>query len=176
MERRSLSDILSNGSGNSIRDLWRNTEAAGELEVLPAGEYVAHIVSGDLQASRSNSTPGYKLSFKICEGPHAGRRFWHDLWFTGPAMPQTKRDLQKLGVTDLGQLERPLPRGIRCLCKLVVRTDDDGNTHNRVRSFTVVGIDATEADTFAPANEPAVEVPEKRTEAEAGNANAAAPF
>ena len=176
MERRKLSDILSNGSGNSIRDLWRNTEAAGELDVLPAGEYVAHIVSGDLQASRTNSTPGYKLTFKICEGPHTGRQFWHDCWLTPAALPQTKRDLQKLGVTDLDQLERPLPRGIRCRCKLALRQDDDGNTYNRVRTFSVVGIDAPEADAFAPANEPTVGIQREQTEAEAGSATDAKPF
>jgi hypothetical protein len=173
MERKSLSDILRNGNGNSIRDLWKTTEAAGELTPLPTGEYTAHIVAGDLEASRTNATPGYKLTFRVCEGPHAGRHFWHDCWLTPAALPQTKRDLQKLGVTDLDELERPLPRGIRCHCKLVLRKDDDGKTHNRVRSFTVVGIDAPEADEFAPSDEPSVG---EHPEAEAGNANAGESF
>ena len=61
-----------------------------------------------------------------------------------------KRDLGKLGVTSLDMLERPLPPGIRCTVKLALRRDDDGNEHNRVRSFEVVGIDEPERDAFAP--------------------------
>lgn len=190
MERKSLSDILSNGRGSNIRDLWNSTDAAGELDPLPAGDYTAHIVAGDLEASRTNATPGYKLTFRVCEGPHTGRQFWHDCWLTPAALPQTKRDLSKLGVTDLDQLERPLPRGIRCKCKLVVRRDDDGNTYNRVRRFDVVGLDPPERDAFAP-TDPPVDSPTdgnappaesiatgttETTEAEAGKETVAIPF
>ena len=154
MERKSLSDILSNGSGSSIREMWHNTDAAGELDPLPAGEYVAHIIAGELTASRSNQTPGYKLAFKVAEGNFAGRQFWHDCWLTPAAMPQTKRDLSKLGIVNLEQLEKPLPRGIRCRCKVVLRRDDDGNEHNRVRRFDVIGVDQPEADAFAPSETP----------------------
>ena len=65
-------------------------------------------------------------------------------------MPQTKRDLGKLGVTSLEQLENPLPRFIRCKCKLALRKDDDGNEANRLKSFEVIGIDILEVDAFAP--------------------------
>ena len=61
-----------------------------------------------------------------------------------------KRDLGKLGVTSLDQLEQPLPSGIRCTVKLVLRRDDDGTEYNRVRRFDVVGIDEPERDAFAP--------------------------
>ncbi len=63
-----------------------------------------------------------------------------------------KRDLGKLGVTALEQLERPLPPGIRCQVKLALRRDDDGNEYNRVKTFEVVGIDEPESDAFAPAD------------------------
>jgi len=56
-------------------------------------------------------------------------------------MPMTKRDLNKLGVTDIEQLESPLPTGIRCKVQLVLRCNDDGTQYNRVRSFTVTGMD-----------------------------------
>ena len=52
-----------------------------------------------------------------------------------------KRDLGKLGVTELTQLETPLPPGIRCSVKLALRKNDDGTTYNRVRGFDVLGID-----------------------------------
>ena len=61
-----------------------------------------------------------------------------------------KRDLAKLGVTALEQLERPLPPGIRCKVKLALRRDDDGTEYNRVKHFEVVGIDPPELDAFAP--------------------------
>lgn len=146
-----LTDILHNGNGGSILDLWNKTEAAGEMGPLPPGEYTAHIVGGELEASRANATPGYKLSFRVIEPVEfSGRQFWHDCWLTAAALPQTKRDLGKLGVTSLEQLETPLPKGIRCRVKLALRRDDDGNERNRVRTFEVVGIDKPTSDIFSP--------------------------
>jgi hypothetical protein len=155
-----LSDILAAGGGGDIGDIWDSTEAAGEMGPLPPGEYIAHIVGGELESSRTNSTPGYKLTFKVIEGDYAGRLFWHDCWLTAAALPQTKRDLGKLGVTSLPQLERPLPKFIRCRCKLALRKDDNGDERNRLKSFEVVGIDTPESDPFAPrtaSNEPGTE-------------------
>jgi hypothetical protein len=147
-----LSNILANGTGREIRDLWNATEAAGEMGPLPQGEYVAHVISGELESSRTNSTPGYKLTFRVVEpAEYAGRQFWHDCWLTPAALPQTKRDLGKLGVTSLDQLEQPLPKGIRCRVKLALRRDDEGNERNRVRTFEVIGIDEQKPDAFAPA-------------------------
>lgn len=151
----SLSDILAaGGGGDDIRDLWDSTEAASEVGPLPAGEYLADIVGGELESSRTKATPGYRLTFTVVEPVElAGRRFWHDCWLTAAALPQTKRDLAKIGVTALDQLERPLPARIRCRVKLALRRDDDGNERNRVRSFEVIGIVEPEADPFAPAGE-----------------------
>ena len=63
-----------------------------------------------------------------------------------------KRDLSKLGVSELDQLEQPLPAGIRCRVKLALRKDDNGAEFNKVRRFDVEGIDAPEPDDFAPAD------------------------
>lgn len=145
-----LSDILRNGDADTLRQVWDNTEAAGELSPLPAGEYQAHIISGVLETSRTKSTPGYKLTFKVCDGEYTGRQFWYDVWLTPAALPMAKRDLAKLGVSSLEQLEQPLPRGIRCSCKLARRKDDDGAEYNKLRTFTVIGIDEPEPDEFAP--------------------------
>jgi len=140
MERNTkLSDIL-HGNTDSLRDQWDNTEAAKDFAPLPAGTYIAHIVSGELEKA-GTGTPGYKLKFKVIDGDHAGRLFWHDVWLTPTALPMAKRDLAKLGVTDLDQLEQPLPQGIRCKVKLALRREDDGSEFNRVRSFEVIGID-----------------------------------
>jgi hypothetical protein len=145
-----LSDILQNGQADSLRQAWDETQAAGELEPLPPGEYQAHIIDGKLEQSRTNATPGYKLTFRVCEGEYTGRQFWHDLWLTPAALPMSKRDFVKIGITSLAQLEQPLPRGIRCKCKVALRRGDDGTEYNRLRTFEVIGIDEPERDAFAP--------------------------
>jgi len=160
-----LTDILAAGGGDDIRDIWDSTDAAGEMGPLKAGEYIAHIVSGELDSSRTKGTPGYKLTFSVVE-PEAfiGRRFWHDCWLTPAALPQTKRDLAKIGVTSLEQLEQPLPKGIRCRVKLALRRDDNGDERNRVRLFEVIGIDTPEPDPFAPPEESPSDAPEAGTD------------
>ena len=57
-----LSDILSsNGGFDDFRKRWNDSEAADEFGPLPPGEYIAHIINGELEQSRSKGTPGYKL-------------------------------------------------------------------------------------------------------------------
>jgi hypothetical protein len=153
----SLSDLLAaSGGGDDIRDLWNTTEAAGEMGPLPPGDYTADIIGGELETSRTNRTAGYKMTFEVVEPTEfAGRRFWHDCWLTPAALPQSKRDLGKLGVTALTQLERPLPARFRCRVKLALRKDDNGEERNRVRTFEVTGIVEPERDPFAPEALPA---------------------
>ncbi len=159
MDRKSLSDILHGNEKENLAEAWRKTEAAEDFAPLPGGTYIARIIAGELTQSRKNLTPGYKLSFKVLEGEHEGRQFWDDIWLTEAAMPMAKRDLGKLGIKSLDQLEEPLPQGIRCRVKLVLRKDDDGTEYNRVRSFEVVGIDEAERDAFAPADDVEPEPP-----------------
>ena len=156
-----LSDIIAQGSAGNIRDAWESTQAADDFnKPLPAGDYIARIIYGELKQSRANQTPGYSLTFEVIEPiHHKARKFWHDCWLTPAAMPQTKRDLGKLGVTSLEQLENPLPKYIRCKVRLALRKEDDGTESNRVRSFEVLGIDKPEPDAFAPSAE--VQLPEQ---------------
>lgn len=158
-----LTDILK-GDVQSLRDQWDRTQAASDFVALPAGTYVARVVGGELNTARKG-TPGYKLTFRVLEGEHTGRRFWHDVWLTPAALPMAKRDLGKLGITDLSQMEQPLPPGIRCKVKLGLRRDDDdGTEHNRVRTFEVLGVDPVDDDDFAPSR------PETDAEADSGDA------
>ena len=181
MTRRSLSDILAAGDRDRLDDAWDRTEAAEDFVPLPSGEYVARIIAGELFTARTKGTPAYKLAFRVLEGQHEGRQFWHDIWLTPAALPMAKRDLGKLGVTSLEQLESPLPPGIRCQAKLALRRDDDGTEYNRVRSFEVVGIDSPEDDAFGPDNtdtaspqsegtDAATDTPEPPQDAEGGEA------
>lgn len=152
--RKSLSEILRNGDRETLSRAWDEAQAAEDFAPLPAGEYIAQIVGGELFASRTKGTAGYKLTFRVLEGQHQGRQFWHDVWLTPAALPMAKRDLGKLGVTALEQLERPLPAGIRCTVRVALRKDDEGTAYNRVKSFRVVGIDEPEQDPFAPIDPP----------------------
>ena len=157
-----LSDIIAAGTAGNIRDSWESTQAADDFgKPLAAGEYIARIVDGELKQSKANQTPGYSLTFEVIEPiEHKGRKFWHDCWLTPAAMPQSKRDLGKLGVTSLEQLENPLPKFIRCKVKLALRKDDDGTESNRVKTFDVLGIDVPESDPFAPSDSDTIETSE----------------
>jgi hypothetical protein len=98
---------------NSFRRSAKRAHNGGLTSLLLADTRV----SGELFTAKRN-TPGYKLSFQVIEGEHARRRFWHDLWLTEAAMPMTKRDLLKIGVKSVEQLEQPLPVGIRSTQRL----------------------------------------------------------
>ncbi len=152
--RKSLTDILKNGRSDRLRSAWESTDAADEFQPLPSGEYLAMAESGELFTSRQNQTPGYRLTFRVAEGPRAGRKLWFESWLTDAAMPMTTRDVAKLGICSLEQLEQPLPQGIRCRLHVALRRNDDGTEFNHVRRFEVVGIDPPEADAFAPSDTP----------------------
>jgi hypothetical protein len=153
MGRKLLSDILRNGDRDSLKSTWQETEAAAELAMLPPGQYLLHSVSGELECSSRKGTPGYKLKLKVAEGEYVGRFVWHDSWLTPAALPQTKRDLAKFGITDLDQLEQPLPATFVVKAKIALQRDDDGNERNRIRSFEVLGTVEPEKDAFAPAED-----------------------
>lgn len=144
-----LSDILASGNGGNIHDLWNSTTAADDFSPLPAGSYVCRLISGELGQARTG-TPQYTLSFQVLSGDFKRRQIWHSLFLTPAALPLTKRDLAKLGVTALEQLEQPVPKGIRCKVGVVLHRDDDGTERNRIRTFSVLGIDPPELDPFAP--------------------------
>lgn len=154
LPRRKLTEILHDDDRRELEKAWSESEAAKDLLPLPKGDYIARIIDGRTDTARTG-TAGYKLKFRVLEGAHAGRLFWHDVWLTALALPMTKRDLGKLGIKSLEQLEKPLPHGIRCRVKLALRREEDGTEYNRVRSFEVIGIDPPdEPDAFAPAAPP----------------------
>ena len=137
-----LGDILSGSTRDEIENTWNETQAAADMKPPPPGEYVARITGGQLMTSKRKKTPGYEVTFEVIEGIHAGRTFRLPLWLTPLAMPITKRELLKIGVHLFSQLERPLPQGIRCRVKLVLRRNDEGYEHSRVEELNVIGRDA----------------------------------
>jgi hypothetical protein len=137
--RKSLVDVLNGSTRDELARQFEEAEAAGDMLPLPRGTYRCRITDGELVTSKSG-TPGYSLTFTVDDGEHKSRRLWHTLWLTPAALPMTKRDLLKLGVTSLDMLDRPLPPGIVCDVKVALRVDDDGVERNRVVSFIVVAV------------------------------------
>jgi len=148
--RKSLVDVLNGTARETLARQFDEAEAAGDMLPLPRGTYRCRVTDGELVTSKSG-TPGYCLTFTVDDGDHKGRRLWHTAWLTPAALPMTKRDLAKLGVTSLALLDRPLPAGFVCDVKVALRVDDDGVERNRVVSFVVVAtlIDPTADDDFA---------------------------
>jgi len=148
--RKSLVDVLNGGARDELARQFAEAEVAGDMLPLPRGDYRCRITDGELVTSKGG-TPGYALTFTVDDGEHKGRRLWHTAWLTPAALPMTKRDLAKLGVTSLDMLDRPLPAGIVCDVRVVVRADDDGVERNRVSRFDVVEVlaDPTGDDDFA---------------------------
>lgn len=148
--RKSLVDVLNGTTRAELARQFDEAEAAGDMLSLPRGTYRCRVTDGELVTSKSG-TPGYTLTFTVDDGEHKGRRLWHSAWLTPAALPMTKRDLAKLGVTSLDMLDRPLPAGFVCDVKVVLRADDDGVERNRVVSFNVVEVlvDPTGDDDFA---------------------------
>ena len=153
-ERKRLSDILLNSQREQIEKLWEVTTPAADLKPIPAGDYRCRISGSALFNSRAG-TPGYKITLDVLDGEHAGRRVWHDIWLSEAALSMAKRDLAKLGVGSLAQLERPLPPGIIVSAKVALRKGDDGAESNRVVRFEVVAVEPPEPEPFAPSDEDA---------------------
>jgi len=154
--RKSLVDVLNGTGRDDLARQFDEAEAAGDMVPLPRGTYRCRLTDGELVTSKGG-TPGYALTFTVDDGEHKGRRLWHTAWLTPAALPMTKRDLAKLGVTSLDQLDRPLPAVFVCDLKVALRVDDDEVERNRVVSFTVVDVlvDPTADDDFASPLPPA---------------------
>lgn len=149
--RRRLSEILGGDAAN-LQKTWAETEAAGDYKPLPSGQYIAHLHDVEL-ATAKTGTPSAKLTFRVCEGVHAGRLLWLDCWLTPAALPQSKRDLAKLGITELAQLENANvpPNYVRCNVRVALRRDDGGIERNAVKGFDFVQLDELpKPDAFAP--------------------------
>jgi hypothetical protein len=154
VDRKKLKDIVHDAGHADLQKAWADTQAAEEFAPLPAGEYVATIIDGRLEASKRKGTPGVHLIFKVIGGEHAGRKIWHTCWLTPAALPMTKRDLAKLQITDLAQLDGPFPQGIRCKVRLALHKEDTGEERNKIIRFDVLGIDPPVVDPFAPQDTP----------------------
>lgn len=158
-ERKKLSDIVSSDTTADFRSAWKSTEAAADNVPIPRGTYVCRVLGGELDTSKTKGTPSYKLKFEVCEGEHSGRQVWHDCWLTAAALPMSKRDLAKIGISTPEQMEQPLPAGIVCKVVVVVHSDDDDIPHNKVKQFEFLRTEEPPENPF-PAVPPSPSAPD----------------
>ena len=125
-------------------------EAAPEYSPLPPGVYVAVVVHGELVQTRSGND-GYRIRFRIVEGPHAGTTLVRTWTFSPKALPYTKRDLSPFGLTTTAKLLSPFPEpGRDYIVRLVValQRKDDGREFNEVKKIDIIRVDGSPAAAF----------------------------
>ncbi len=147
-KRPRLRDIV-RGNAADFNRTWNETEASSGFDPLPPGTYRCLVSDGCLFTSKTNATPGFKITFQVIDPPHAGRKVWHDVWLSSKALSMAKGELAKLGITSPDQLEQPLPPGLIANVQVIQRTDDNGVVFNRVKTFKVIESDIP-ADDYRP--------------------------
>jgi hypothetical protein len=133
----------------TVSDDFFNAPAAADYTSLPPGTYLAMIENTRMHVAKSGRQ-GFKIKFKIADGPCAGRIVWHDLWFTTAAQPYTLRDLAKLGIKNAADANKPLIDKFKCRIMVVLRTEENGTPRNGVKNFDVLERINPEPDPFAP--------------------------
>ena len=149
----SLREILSKNDRKAIEDTWASTSAAEDYSPIPRGNYNAKLLK--LKTGQiPNGKPYVKQIFQIEDGEFCGRRVQMTLWLTTPAMPYTKRELSKIKILQLEELENPIPKHFICRIYVVKEKQNDGREFNNVKSFNVLSFEPEEADPFAPQANP----------------------
>jgi hypothetical protein len=118
-------------------------EPAPQMELIPGGVYIAVVVHGELVQTRSGND-GYRIKFKIIEGPHAGRFAFRTWSFSERALAYAKRDLAQFGLTSSAMLLAPFPpvgREYRVKLWIVLQRGDDGREFNDIKKLDVIRID-----------------------------------
>jgi hypothetical protein len=137
-----LSEIFNNNNAGGGGGLGRfdETAPAPEMEPLPAGTYTAVIAHGELVQTRSGND-GYRIRFRIAEGPHAGRLVFRTWSFSERGLPYARRDLGQFGLTTSAQLLAPFPpagQEFRVKLWVAVQCSDDGRTFNDVKKVQLI--------------------------------------
>ena len=137
---------------------FRASEEASEFVLLPADEYIANAIRGAFDTTK-NGVPEFKVEFEISEGFFVGQRLWLHLYLSEKALPISKRDLKKFGITDLAQVRDGWPGTWRCRVKVSVQTSDSGNESNRTQLLEVLSRLDPGPEPFAPTNGHPASVP-----------------
>ena len=140
----------SNGKPTGGIDAFDAVAPAPQFTPVPAGVYVAVINRGELVQTRSGND-GYRIRFRIVEGPHAGQTVIRTWTFSERALPYTKRDLSQFGLTTSAQLLAPFPPvGCEFYVKLwiALQRSDDGREFSDVKKIDVIRVDESPVAAF----------------------------
>jgi len=148
-----LNEIFNNnaGGGGGL-DAFDTTPPAPGMEPLPAGTYTAVIAHGELVQTKSGSD-GYRIRFRIVEGPYAGRIAFRTWSFSERALPYARRDLGQFGLTTSAQLLAPFPevgREYRVKLWVALQRGDDGREFNDVKRVQLITVGPTTAPPTDP--------------------------
>ncbi len=144
----------------SVRDAGHHPQAEESLEeiqrqfedtvpedpmLIPAGEYFAAVSGGEFYRTPRKRTPAYRVEFRLLLDEGLSRGLYHLFFLTPRALPMAKRDLSKLGVSDV---TKPVPPVIRCRARVGTRTLDDGRQVNAILYFERLPDADAESDPF----------------------------
>jgi hypothetical protein len=100
------------------------------------------VLKGEIVQTKTGAD-GYRLTFQVAEGPHAGRTVAKTFVFTPKSLPYSKRDLAAFGLTTARQLLSPFPEpGKEYIVRLIIALQrlDDGRECNDVKRIEAVRI------------------------------------
>jgi hypothetical protein len=152
-----LSEIFNNAGGGGL-DAFDSTPPAPEMEPLPPGVYIAVVVHGELVQTRSGSD-GYRVKFRIIEGPYAGRLAFRTWSFSERALPYARRDLGQFGLTTSAQLLASFPevgREYRVKLWVALQRGDNGHQYNDVKRVQLITVGPAVGGAVGGADGPAV--------------------
>ncbi len=129
-----------------------NSVDTASRDPLPAGTYNAVITRGEFVITNTGKD-AFRLTCRVDDGPHAGRQFFHSLYFSPAALAYTKADLTALGIRSLAELKTFPANAYRVKARVVVHKTDSGVEYNRVRSLELLERVQPKPDAFAPKSE-----------------------
>lgn len=126
-------------------------DTAEPFRLLPAGVYIARVVSGQYTQTKTKGEDCYRMSFEVTEGPHRGERVPRIWTFGERAVRYAKRDLAAFGLTTAKQLLEPFPptgRELYCRLTVALQRRDDGSEFNDIKRIDVLRAEDSVAKPF----------------------------
>jgi len=115
------------------------SDAPYESADLPPGAYSGTLTMSRIVRSLRTRNVGVALYWDV-QLRHSKKRVWRTLWLSPAALSRTKRELGRLGVRTLADLDNDPPVPAGALCKLVIadRRDRDGYVESRIVHWEVL--------------------------------------
>jgi hypothetical protein len=86
---------------------------------VPLGTYTATLIDSRIVQAIRKGTAGVTLYWTVQENGWS-RRVWKTLWLSPAALPRSKAELGRLGVSSLEDLDRDPPVKPGAVCRLVI--------------------------------------------------------